>query len=176
MLKIVIQLAIYFLIAGCDHHTETVFPDAKWVEAKPERVGLESETLNEAVAFLESNSGASSIHELMIIRRGILIYRGDSIDKVHAIWSCTKSFTSTVLGLLVDDKIVPLNTLTKDILPEMSAAYPTVTLSHFRGGCPIWDLVKKERIFFFASFSSHPSIRVIMHSSTTALPYFWLRK
>lgn len=131
MLKIGIQLAIYFLIAGCDHHTETVFPDAKWVEAEPEHVGLESETLNEAVAFLERNSGGSGIHELMIIRRGILIYRGDSIDKVHGIWSCTKSFTSTVLGLLVDDSTVQLKTLAKDILPEMATSYPTATLSHF---------------------------------------------
>ena len=41
--------------------------------------------------------------ELVIIRNGYLIWGGSDIDHQHGVWSCTKSFTSTVLGLLIDD-------------------------------------------------------------------------
>ena len=59
------------------------------------------------------------------------IEKGPSIDKVHGIWSATKSFTSTVLGLLVDDGKATLDTPAKDFMPALAAAYPGVTLRHF---------------------------------------------
>ena len=110
---------------------QTIFPVDKWIEATPEKVDIKSEILNEAVNFLDHNSGRSSIHELMIIRHGRLIHKGDGIDKVHAIWSCTKSFVSTILGLLVDDNKTELSTLAKDILPDMAESYSHVTLLNF---------------------------------------------
>ena len=51
--------------------------------------------------------------------------------EVHGIWSCTKSFTSTVLGLLVDDKKCSLDTKAATIVPELKTLYPDVTLRHF---------------------------------------------
>ncbi|MDA0349880.1 MAG: serine hydrolase [Verrucomicrobia bacterium] len=111
--------------------SQTIFPNDKWIEATPEEVGIKSENLNEAVNFLAQNSGRSSVHKLMIVRHGRLIYKGDRINEVHPVWSCTKSFTSTVLGLLIDDNKTQLSILAKDILPEMAESYPTVTLFHF---------------------------------------------
>ncbi len=61
--------------------------------------------------------------------------------------SCTKSFTSTVLGLLIDDKITQLNTFAQDIIPKMAETYPNVTLLHFTtmtsGYLAAGDTVKK---------------------------------
>ena len=61
----------------------------------------------------------------------IMVWAGPGIDKVHGVWSATKSFTSTVLGLLIDDGKATLDTPAKDYVPAMAAAYPGVTLQHF---------------------------------------------
>jgi len=60
-----------------------------------------------------------------------MVWKGPEIDKVHGVWSATKSFTSTVLGLLIDDGKATLDTLAKDHIPAMAGAYPNVTLRHF---------------------------------------------
>jgi CubicO group peptidase (beta-lactamase class C family) len=53
------------------------------------------------------------------------------VDKVHGVWSVTKSFTSTVLGLLIGDGKASLNTMVSNNVPEMSENYPNLTLRHF---------------------------------------------
>jgi CubicO group peptidase (beta-lactamase class C family) len=60
-----------------------------------------------------------------------MVFKGTNIDKVHGVWSLTKSFTSTVLGLLIDDGNATLDTRAKDYVSGMAAAYPAVTLRHF---------------------------------------------
>lgn len=52
-------------------------------------------------------------------------------NKVHGIWSFTKSFTSTVLGLLIDDGKCTLDRRARELVPELAQAYPEVTLRHF---------------------------------------------
>ena len=110
---------------------QTVFPGAQWQEATPKSQGVDSDKLAAAVQYLSENSGPNGIKELVIIRNGYMIFKGTDIDKMHGVWSLTKSFTSTVLGLLIDDGKARLDTLAKDYLPSMAAAYPTVTLRHF---------------------------------------------
>ncbi len=48
-----------------------------------------------------------------------MVWKGSNIDKVHGVWSLTKSFTSTVLGLLIDDDRVTLETQAKEYIPGM---------------------------------------------------------
>jgi len=109
----------------------TVFPGSDWEVATPESQGVDSAKLREAVALLDKTVGKDGVRELVVIRNGRLIWQGDDIDKVHGVWSFTKSFTSTTLGLLIDDGKTTLDTKAKDILPELAAAYPEVTLRHF---------------------------------------------
>jgi len=107
------------------------FPGKDWQEVRPESQGVNSEKLAAAVAYLKNNSGPDGIEELVIIRNGYMIFKGSDIDKVHGVWSLTKSFTSTVLGLLIDEGKARLDTSAKDYVPSMAATYPTVTLRHF---------------------------------------------
>lgn len=109
----------------------TVFPGKAWAEASPESQGVDAAKLQEAAALLERTIGKDGVHELLIVRNGRVIWQGDNIDKVHGIWSFTKAFTSTTLGLLIDDGKCTLDTKAKDVLPAMAAAYPEVTLRHF---------------------------------------------
>ena len=108
-----------------------VFPGEDWQQVKPEAQGLDSAKLAEAVSYLKNNSGSDGVKELVIIRNGYMIWKGPNIDKMHGVWSLTKSFTSTVLGLLIDDGKVTLDTPAKDHVRSMAARYPEITLRHF---------------------------------------------
>ncbi len=108
-----------------------VFPGEQWQEATPESQGVDSERLGSAVTYLKENSGQDGVKELVIVRNGRMIWKGTDIDKVHGVWSLTKSFTSTVLGLLIDDGEASLDTLAKDHIPAMAEAYPALALRHF---------------------------------------------
>ncbi|MDR8389687.1 beta-lactamase family protein [Aliifodinibius sp. S!AR15-10] len=110
---------------------EIIFPGDKWVKSAPELQGIDSTKLKEAIRFLEENSGFDGVKELMVVRNGYLIWEGEEVDKVHGVWSVTKSFTSTVLGLLIGDGKANLNTHAKDIIPEMNDNYPNLELRHF---------------------------------------------
>jgi CubicO group peptidase (beta-lactamase class C family) len=107
-----------------------VFPADQWLEAPPESQGINGTLLNEAAAHLAQAAGADGTRELVIIRHGRLIWKGDNIDKRHGVWSATKSFTSTVLGLLVADGKCTLDTRVADVLPDLKKQYPDVTLRH----------------------------------------------
>jgi len=107
------------------------FPGKDWEEVTPESQGIDPTRLNAAISYLKNNSGRDGVKELLIIRNGYMVSKGTHIDKVHGVWSLTKSFTSTVLGLLIDDGNATLDTRAKDYVSGMAAAYPTVTLRHF---------------------------------------------
>ena len=103
---------LVFLSAVClcfffifNHPAKTaVFPDTDWQTKKKKKCGLDSVKLQKAVQYLEQEAGRDGVKELFIVRDGYVIWQGDNVDKIHGVWSLTKSFTSTMLGLLVDAK------------------------------------------------------------------------
>src|SRR4030042_1243841 len=111
--------------------SKMVFPDQHWQETEPEAQAVDSTKLQAAVSYLQDNSGPDGIKELVIIRNGCMIWKGTDIDKMHGVWSLTKSFTSTVLGLLIDDKKAALDTPAKDYVPSLADVYSDITLRHF---------------------------------------------
>lgn len=111
--------------------TASVFPGKDWEEATPESQGVDSAQLKAAAQYLDTHTGRDGAKELVVIRNGRMIWRGPNIDKRHGIWSATKSFTSTILGLLIEDGKCTLDTRAKDYVREMAEYYPEVTLRHF---------------------------------------------
>ena len=126
-----ILVALLIFSTCCGAGGKVVFPGTDWIETSPESQGVDARKLREAVAYLAGNSGPDGVKELVIIRNGYMIFKGSDIDKVHGVWSLTKSFTSTVLGLLIDDGKTGLETVAADYAPGMAEAYPSVTLRHF---------------------------------------------
>jgi CubicO group peptidase (beta-lactamase class C family) len=110
---------------------EMAFPGEAWQRATPDSKGLDAEKLAVAIKYLRENSGRDGVHELVVIRNGDLIHAGDRVEKVHGVWSCTKSFTSTVLGLLIEDGKCTLDTKACEYAPELKDRYGDVTLRHF---------------------------------------------
>lgn len=107
------------------------FPGADWDEAPPASQGVDAFKLAAAMEYLAGNTGRDGTNEALIVRRGRLIWHGPRIDKVHGVWSCTKSFTSTVAGLLIEDGKCTLDTPARDHMPVLAQTYPAVTLRHF---------------------------------------------
>lgn len=119
------------LLFNCSRQSPVVFPGDEWQQRSPASQGINSEKFQLALDYLESHSLQNGNKELLIIRNGYMIYGGEQIDSVHNIWSCSKTFTSTVLGLLVDDSMVSLDDRAAEYEALLRDFYPNVTLRHF---------------------------------------------
>jgi CubicO group peptidase (beta-lactamase class C family) len=108
-----------------------VFPGSEWEESRPEAEGVDSVKMQEAISLLGREVGSDGVRELVVVRNGRMIFKGDNIDKRHGVWSATKSFTSTVLGLLIEDGKCTLDTKVAEVLPALETNYPDATLRHF---------------------------------------------
>ncbi|MBI4903013.1 MAG: serine hydrolase [Acidobacteria bacterium] len=112
---------------------QTVFPGADWQEVSPDSQGVDSAKLKAAVAWLDANFGPQGAQELVVIRNGRLIWKSAQSGAYHNIWSSTKNFTSTALGLMVADRKCTLDDLAVNHLPalaERDPAYSKIKLRH----------------------------------------------
>jgi CubicO group peptidase (beta-lactamase class C family) len=108
------------------------FPGARWNEAHPEYLGMDADKLKCAIDYLTHEfMGAGGASEVVIVRRGYVVARGIDSDRKHNVWSVGKTFTSTVLGLLIDDGKCTLETLCSEHEPLLKDSYPGVKLVHF---------------------------------------------
>jgi CubicO group peptidase (beta-lactamase class C family) len=130
-LRLGIFLLLIFMVANSGSNVlAMVFPGTNWQEVTPESQGVDSVKLNNAMSYLANNCGANGTTQAVVIRNGYLIWKGTDIDNMHNIWSCTKSFTSTALGLLIDDGKCTLDTLAKDYVSSLASQYSGVKLRH----------------------------------------------
>lgn len=106
-------------------------PGANWQEATPESLLIDSAKLDAAIDYLEANSPSNGVKPLVIIRNGRMMWTGANIDRMYYTASVAKSLVSTILGLLIDDGTVTLDTPVQDYVPVMAEKYPDVTLRHF---------------------------------------------
>jgi CubicO group peptidase (beta-lactamase class C family) len=110
----------------------TVFPGTDWQEATPESQGVDPGRLQDAVDGL---AGAlrdwGGTDTLFIVRNGRAIFAGPKSAEQYQIFSATKSFTSTCLGLLIEDGKCTLETRAAEHMPVLTADYLNVTLRHF---------------------------------------------
>ena len=132
MFRMTLTLAFLGLAASpATAQSKMTFPGKDWEIVEPAAEGIDPDRLAAAIAVLKEKVGRDGVKELVIVRRGRMVWHGDDIDKVHGIWSCTKSFTSTVLGLLIADGKCRLDTKAADLYPRLKEKYPDVTLRHF---------------------------------------------
>ncbi len=108
-----------------------MFPGEKWTVTTPEKQGVDARKMNEALDYLASQSKHNKNKEVLIIKNGCQIFGGENIDSTHNIWSCSKTFTSTVLGLLIDDGLLSLDEKAANYESLLKAYYPDVTFRNF---------------------------------------------
>ena len=127
---------------------QVVFPDGEWQEATPESQGVDSVKLNEAIDYLHADSGGVGAAELVIVRNGYIIWKGSDVEEKHFICSGTKTFTTTVLGLLVQDKLISsVDARAVDYLPSLDDAYPQyadITFRHLASMTSGYSSIKSD--------------------------------
>jgi CubicO group peptidase (beta-lactamase class C family) len=121
------------LPVGAVEKKALIFPGDTWQRATPESQGIDSSKLNQALDYLRANAGGAGTDEMVIVRNGYLIWEGPKAGNVHEIYSCTKTFTSTVLGLLVTGGVLGVDDYAVKYLPSLDDQYPeyaNIRLSH----------------------------------------------
>ena len=62
--------------------------------------------------------------EAVLVRNGRLMWEGSDAGNVHEIYSATKTFTSTVMGLMVTEGAISVDDLAAKYLPSIDDKYP----------------------------------------------------
>ena len=116
----------------------TYFPDTEWTSTTPEEQGMNSTILSDMMQFIE-DSGAP-IHGLVVTRNGYIVeeeyWSYYSETSTHHIFSCTKSFTSTLIGIAIKEGFIDnVSQKVLDFFPEMTienvdARKEAMTLEH----------------------------------------------
>jgi CubicO group peptidase (beta-lactamase class C family) len=94
------------ILAGCSSPPATAayWPTAAWRTSAPEAQGMDSQTLTQLLTTIQEQH--LDFHSLLIIRNGYLVsetYFGVyQQDTRHELYSCTKSFVSTLIGIAID--------------------------------------------------------------------------
>jgi CubicO group peptidase (beta-lactamase class C family) len=124
---------------------EETFPEDNWQTCEPADIGIEPAALRAALARLESRCGPDGLDEAILVRHGRVCRAGPAVDSTHCIYSCSKSFTSTVLGLLIAEGKCSLDTRAAEVEPLLAEHYPDVTLRHFTTMTSGYDAVGRSR-------------------------------
>ena len=94
--------------------------------AAPSAVGVDADGL---IAFLDAVHAAPDIelHSLMMLRHGQVVAEGwwhpVSADRVHLLYSLSKSFTSTAVGFAVAEGLVDLDATVLSYFPELDCGH-----------------------------------------------------
>lgn len=103
------------------------------VAISPESQGVSTEILDNAMTYLANNARGAGADETLVIRNGYVLWPGSNIDAYHTIYSGTKAFTTTVLGLLIQEgTISSIDDPVVDYYPELDDRYPAYAGITFR--------------------------------------------
>jgi CubicO group peptidase (beta-lactamase class C family) len=100
----------------------------------PEAQGVSSEAIR---SYLESaDKEINTMHSFMLVRHGHVIaeawWAPESADKPHVLWSLSKSFTSTAVGLAIEDGKLSLDDPVLKFFPAEAPADPSDNLKAMR--------------------------------------------
>lgn len=100
----------------------TPWPTAGWMSASPESQGMDSARLDE---MLTAAKGLG-LHSLLIVRHGLIVsetyYPPFTAETRHDMYSVTKSFISTLVGIAVDQELLSVDDLALGFFPAQTFA------------------------------------------------------
>jgi CubicO group peptidase (beta-lactamase class C family) len=93
---------------------------AEFMTAPPESLGIPSESILELINGVEEH--ALQTHGVIVARHGLAAAEGYwkpyAADRFHRMYSVSKSFTATAIGLLADEGRIRVTDRLADLLPE----------------------------------------------------------
>lgn len=123
----------------------TVFPGSEWAVASPESQGVDAVKMKIALDTLRNYCHEDGLSETMIIRNGYVIYEGGNVKNIHSIWSCSKSITTTVLGLLIEQDKCKLDDYAASYEPLLKDKYSMLQLKHMASMTSGYSAVGDDR-------------------------------
>ena len=94
--------------AGSPGSTGPYWPTQDWRTSTPELQGMDSGLLAQAIAKVKRDS--ISLYSLLVIRNGYIVsetyFQGATANERREIYSATKSFTSTLVGIAFDQGLI----------------------------------------------------------------------
>ncbi len=107
--------------------SEAYWPTQDWRTSTPEEQGMDSQKLAEMLKAVKEKN--LNLHSLLIIRNGYLVsetYFGSyQQDTRHQLYSCTKSFIATLIGIALDKGYLRgTDQRILDFFPEQTFANP----------------------------------------------------
>lgn len=101
------------------------WPTVAWQSSTPEEQGMDSEALADLVSYVQDQSFTA--HSLLIIRNGYIVtdayFFPYAPDELHYLASATKSFTSTLIGIAIEqDHIESVDQDLLGFFPERTVA------------------------------------------------------
>jgi CubicO group peptidase (beta-lactamase class C family) len=100
--------------------SETTTTSTRLLRARPADVGIPADALHAVLDRLEAQG--VEMHSLMVVRHGHVAAEGwwepYSADRVHLLYSLSKSFTSTAVGFAVAEGRFGLDDRVVDLLPD----------------------------------------------------------
>jgi CubicO group peptidase (beta-lactamase class C family) len=106
-----------------------------WRTSAPEDQGLDPT----ALARVVQRAQKMNLHSLLVIRNGVLVsetyFAGYGADKTHELYSVTKSFTATLVGIAVDGGMISLEQPVLEYFSDLKvqnsdASKTSMTLAH----------------------------------------------
>ncbi|MFW9975084.1 MAG: serine hydrolase domain-containing protein [Candidatus Thorarchaeota archaeon] len=99
------------------------FPGADWTATTPEEQGMDSAVLEDMMQFIEDSEAA--IRGLVVTRNGYIVqeryWNYYDENTTHQIFSCTKSFTGTLIGIAIKEGFIGnVSQRVLDFFPEMT--------------------------------------------------------
>ncbi|PJJ73493.1 CubicO group peptidase (beta-lactamase class C family) [Diaminobutyricimonas aerilata] len=96
----------------------------------PERQGIPSAAV--AALLDELSTVTPAVHSIVIVRHGHVVTRAGWApyrpDRPHAMYSVSKSFTATAIGMLVDDGLLDLDARVLDLFADSAPEHPASNL------------------------------------------------
>ncbi len=108
-----ICLILCLLLAGCcasqpGPTSEIPLPTQDWQTSTPDEQGMDAGKLQEMVDSVESQK--LGLHSLIVIRHGVIVsetyFSGYSAGMTHELYSVTKSFTGTLVGIALEQGLI----------------------------------------------------------------------
>ncbi|MSU47644.1 MAG: class C beta-lactamase-related serine hydrolase [Opitutus sp.] len=165
---------VSLLLAGLAHFT--LAADTPLPRSPPEAQGISSAAIREYVEAADKT--IHTLHSVMIVRHGHVIAEGwwkpEAAEKPHVLWSLSKSFTSTAVGLAIAEGKLSLDGPVLKFFPSEAPAEPSDNLKAMR----VRDLLSMsgghdvEPKF---NLNAGPSVKDFLAHPVTHQPGTWFR-
>ncbi|MFX1317953.1 MAG: serine hydrolase domain-containing protein [Promethearchaeota archaeon] len=127
------------------------WPTEDWLSATPESQGVNSIVLRQMEQYLDGQLWSFTLRSILIVRHGYLIYENymelpDRVNITSNIYSCTKSISSALIGIAIDQGYLNLDDRLVDIfshltIENLDSRKEAITVEHLltmTSGLP-WD-------------------------------------